>query len=256
MKLVIVSLLLAVGVAHGSPRDDQSPSRNSRLKRVVIAGIAYVSSETIYKDALAHDECVWCSVNSFDAGVRDAIVWREPKRAATLSNVTGYVAAPLVAAGLLRMSSDDWATWGDDMMPMLETVAYSQLAVQGIKFYFGRQRPYAHYATTPLMPTNDDNLSFISGHSALTFSIAVSTGIVANRRGYAAAPAIWVTGLGLATTTAYLRIAADKHYTTDVLAGSAFGIAAGILIPRWTGSLPHETVVVPTGNGLSLSGTF
>ena len=67
---------------------------------------------------------------------------------------------------------------------------------------------------------------------------------------------IWGAGLGLAVTTAYLRIAADRHYATDVLAGSAFGIAAGIAIPWLGGSLPPRVGLVPTTNGLGLVGQF
>ena len=53
-----------------------------------------------------------------------------------------------------------------------------------------------------------------------------------------------------------LRIAGDRHYFTDVLIGSAVGVAGGFFVPRWTGSLPAETAVVPTGNGIALVGTF
>ena len=37
--------------------------------------------------------------------------------------------------------------------------------------------------------------------------------------------------MSLATTTALLRIVADKHWASDVLAGSATGLATGLLIP-------------------------
>jgi membrane-associated phospholipid phosphatase len=75
-------------------------------------------------------------------------------------------------------------------------------------------------------------------------------------RGYKVAPYIWGIGLPLAATTAYLRIAADKHYTTDVIAGSLIGATAGLLIPRLTltKKLPFE--VSPTGSGLSISGVW
>jgi hypothetical protein len=60
----------------------------------------------------------------------------------------------------------------------------------------------------------------------------------------------------LATATAYLRIAADKHYLSDVVAGAALGAIGGMLIPVATGSLPRGVDVVPTGNGVAVAGRF
>ena len=39
--------------------------------------------------------------------------------------------------------------------------------------------------------------------------------------------AIWASTLSLATVTGYLRIAADKHYFTDVLVGAIIGSTVG-----------------------------
>ena len=42
---------------------------------------------------------------------------------------------------------------------------------------------------------------------------------------------MWATGLTFAAATAYLRVAADKHYFTDVLASAAIGVAVGWAVP-------------------------
>jgi membrane-associated phospholipid phosphatase len=54
---------------------------------------------------------------------------------------------------------------------------------------------------------------------------------VATLRGYRAAPAIWAVGAAAALTVGYLRIAADRHYFTDVLTGAAIGTAMGVGVP-------------------------
>ena len=63
------------------------------------------------------------------------------------------------------------------------------------------------------------------------FSLAVASGVVATMRGYRLAPLVWGVGLALASTVGYLRIAADRHYLTDVLAGATIGSAVGFAIP-------------------------
>ncbi|HWU88399.1 MAG TPA: phosphatase PAP2 family protein, partial [Kofleriaceae bacterium] len=79
---------------------------------------------------------------------------------------------------------------------------------------------------------------------------------IAHRRGYRTEPVIWCAGLSIAATTAYLRMAADRHYFTDVIAGSAAGALGAVLIPRLTGSLPAGAAVVPQPNGVALVGRF
>ena len=84
----------------------------------------------------------------------------------------------------------------------------------------------------------------------------MGAGVIAQRRGYRIAPVIWTTGLAIAATTAYLRMAADRHSFTDVLVGGAIGALGGALIPRLTGSLPPRVAVVPQPGGLALVGRF
>ena len=67
---------------------------------------------------------------------------------------------------------------------------------------------------------------------------------------------MWAGGFTLAAVTGYLRIAADKHYFTDVLTGAGIGVLGGLLVPPLTGSLPHDLGVTPLRNGVAVTGTF
>ncbi len=49
--------------------------------------------------------------------------------------------------------------------------------------------------------------------------------------GYRLAPLVWVSGLVLGAATAYARMAADRHYFTDTLAGAGLGVAVGAGLP-------------------------
>ena len=52
-------------------------------------------------------------------------------------------------------------------------------------------------------------------------------------RKYEWAPVAWVTLPALSLFTGYLRIAADKHYFTDVASGVAMGALFGYFVPYW-----------------------
>ncbi|HEY0191291.1 MAG TPA: phosphatase PAP2 family protein [Kofleriaceae bacterium] len=268
---IIAAVLLAappsISAESGEPGSPAPASPVLRTPHLALhlAGIglaigAYALSETVAKDALAPDACRWCTPPGLDAAVRRHLLWHDPAAAGTLSNLTGYALSPLAALGLLFVAGsaapDRWQRFADDTLAVAEAAAYTQLAVQAIKFSAGRQRPFVHVAPLGRAPDTDDNLSFPSGHSALAFSLATAAGSVAQRRHAALAPAIWAIGLGLAATTAYLRIAADKHYVTDVLAGSALGTAGGLFLPRLTGSLPADLIIAPAPSGVAILGSF
>lgn len=259
---VVLFSAVASTAAHGEPWHEgpRGHHRVVHLTTAAAAGVAYLTSETLLKSHLAPASCRWCEPPGLDRDVRNNLVWAHPDRAALASNLTGYVAAPLVALGLTALDDRDgdatWGSWLDHSLPIIETVAYSQLFVQAVKFPVGRARPEVAFGTKTSPPTSDDNLSFFSGHSALTFGLAVSAGMVAHQRHSRYEKAIWIAGLTLATSTAYLRIGADKHYLTDVVTGSAVGIAAGAIIPGLVAPSDSGVIVVPTGNGLAISGAF
>ena len=97
-----------------------------------------------------------------------------------------------------------------------------------IKIAVGRKRPYRALQRRP----DEDNVSFPSGHTSTRVLASRSApAIVARMRGYKSEPYVWVVRRTLATTSAYLRIAADKHYLTDVLGGAAIGTACGLTVP-------------------------
>ena len=103
--------------------------------------------------------------------------------------------------------------------------------------------------------------SMVSGHATVGFAVAVATGIVATLRRRPSAPWLWLTGLTIATLSGYMRIAADRHYVTDVIAGAALGSAVGVLVPLLLQGRERPAVlVVPevstTSGVLSVQGTF
>jgi membrane-associated phospholipid phosphatase len=259
---ILASILALGAIAAPAHADDwwKGPRGRTRILHGAIAataGVAYLTSE-IEKSNLAPEHCRWCNPPSFDVSVRNAILWGNPGRAVTLSTLSGYVMAPTLGYGLLGIASlsRDDASFGqflDDLVPVLETVAISQVGTNIVKFTVGRQRPYAHFATSPRDADDDDNLSFFSGHSALTFAIATGSGLVAHWRHYKVEPVLWVSGLSLAAVTAYFRMAGDKHYLSDVVTGSTVGVVSGLTIPRL---MEHDVAVVPTPGGAAVVGSF
>ena len=98
--------------------------------------------------------------------------------------------------------------------------------VQSMKFSFKELRPDA-----------SDELSFPSGHTATAFtnaSVLFYEYKDAN---------IWYASSGylFAAATGFLRIANNKHYTSDVLAGAGIGTAVGLAVSYWS---PFKSVTL------------
>ena len=160
-----------------------SQGREGRVMNVALtlgsAGLA-AASGTIFKSSLVPDSCRWCKPPGIDSGSATRSSGTTPT-AQHAEQPHAHAAVPALTLGLITLGS--LTTSGtdnlfDDLLPIVETLAVSQLVVQGFKLGVGRERPYAHYGEGI---DSDDNLSFVSGHSALAFGLVTSAGIIAQR---------------------------------------------------------------------------
>lgn len=240
-RLLVLSLLLLTSL-RAAPARAQHVNElpyNLRLDLPLTLGALGIWIGTEFaKSALAPEECRWCRTNFFDDGVRDRWKWDNTQAARRTSNWVTVGMLPLGLAAMLSVVAvRDHAAdrLPEDLLLISQAVAFSGLANQAIKFFAGRERPFV--AALPESEKGqtdhpaDNNLSFYSGHTTLAFSMAVAAGTVATMRGYRGAPYVWAVGIPLALLSGYLRIAADRHYVSDVLVGAALGTAFGALTP-------------------------
>lgn len=233
--LFALVLVLASRPVHADPSERSDRDRVWNVAPFAAGGAFYLVLEFGLKERLSRDACRWCRSNGFDTGLRNAGKWDDVERADFVSNLTGYLGSPLYATGMLVLTTvdeRDLRRWFDDVVPVMQAGIVTGMLNQTFKLLFVRRRPFAEFNGRSVQKRKGDvNTSFFSGHSGLAFAMAASSGTVASLRGYRSAPAIWAGGLTLAVTTGYLRIAADAHYTTDVLAGAFIGSAIGVAIP-------------------------
>jgi membrane-associated phospholipid phosphatase len=207
---------------------------------VTAGGAAAWLATELLKPELAPRACQWCEVNSLDMGVRRAVVWRDAGTADSLSSLTAFFLIPLAAVGLDAVAASHEGAGSnvpEDALLVAEAGIIAADVNQIAKLAFGRERPYAYALSrspdaSQLRPhTPDDDLSFFSGHTTEAFALAAASGTVAELRGYRWAPLTWGVGAALAAATAYLRIAADRHWLTDVLVGAVVGAGIGTGLP-------------------------
>lgn len=236
-------------------------------------GALWITSEVL-KSSLAPRACRWCGdeVPGIDAFGRRTFLWDDTQLAARFSDASAFVLAPATAIGLLLAEPDPKKRehFEVDLVLVVQAVVVAANVTQATKLVVTRERPFV----AALLPEekgataqpSDNNLSFFSGHTSVAVSSVVSASTIAFMRGYGVAPWILGAGLPLALGAGYFRVAADRHYVTDVLVGAAVGGAAGALVP-WVfhrplgrdGALGEvRASVVPARGGASLTvfGTF
>lgn len=263
-------LVVSVVVAQSPQKLRWDPRIDLPVTGALVAG--WVISETALKKPLAPTECRWCGTNTFDTAVRSTfnpmlIPSAEGQHDFHIaSNVLGFVVLPLSVLGLdaLYSARDGHflETYPIDLVLILEATFSALMLNQATKFAVGRGRPYTVGASPELLANGSDlpdaYLSFFSGHACFTFGAVASAATIAKLRGYRLWWLTWLAGIPMAATTAILRLAADKHWATDILVGSSIGVAVGVLMPTFLHGRvgPVEARVVPSGTGLAVSGTF
>lgn len=118
----------------------------------------------------------------------------------------------------------------------LETMSAVGALTEITKGMVKRIRPYAYRTDPAVNPTlsADARKSFFSGHTSTAFAGAVFFAKVFSDY-YADSrwkPAVWAGSLTLASSVAYARVAAGKHFPSDVIAAAIVGSAVGYWVPQ------------------------
>lgn len=223
---MLAALLAAVAVSAASaPAGPLAATPEDAAITAAGAGV-WIASE-IAKPGLAPESCRFCEaeVNAVDRQTRRALVFNNTRPMALASDAGLYLAMPLSAA-LLTLGS---RKPGTAALLVAQSAALTANVNQAVKFAVGRSRPYARFGhDVGKDPAGgDDHLSFFSGHSAVSFSLAAASYAWMRLEKPEQAPYAGAALFAGAAFVGYARIAADRHYLSDVLVGAVVGSAIG-----------------------------
>jgi membrane-associated phospholipid phosphatase len=243
-------ITLASVSAHAADESVHALRHDTRVDvAVTVTSGAWLVMSELMKSSLVPEKCRWCYrgddgadlLNPYDGWLRRQLLWSRPRTADVASSVILGLLEPTTQLGLDAFAANQHEALRQfplDALLTTEATVVAALINQITKYGFARERPFVHFL--PRAPNAlrqltdspaDDNLSFFSGHTTLAFALATSSATIATLRGYRLAPVLWGTGLVAATSVGYLRIAADKHYFSDVMTGAVVGSVVGIGLP-------------------------
>lgn len=226
------------------PIDEGWPSDWVRIGPGEGTGVAAAAAIAIALQFALHPSTDhWHDGILFDGDVRGPLrpsSAQARSRAATASDL-GYFGLPLyqvlVEAGLV--------TWLGHRQPDaaaqlalldIEAIAVNGLLTTVLQKSTARARPSlqgcAASSTSSDCLSSMHNESFPSGHTSVAFTVAASLCVQHSRLALLgrADPFVCPAALAVATATGVLRVVADRHWSTDVIAGAALGSAVGTIV--------------------------
>ena len=165
--------------------------------------------------------------NNFDLYIRKYLVWKngDIDKAETISDILLYGAFIGTIPIIPIFSKNHYL---DILRFNLDVLSLNGIITDIVKITAKRQRPDSYHGTRE---SNEDSFrSFFSGHTSTAFALATSNAIILTENYPQNGSIIWTCAISLAAATGYARIAADKHYFTDVLWGGLMGYTISNII--------------------------
>ena len=149
--------------------------------------------------------CFGIAEASFDEKIQKKVVWGNTEAADSLSDI-GFCMSLMFP--YLYTKKDP---------KIVANIAIVQLSTQGLT-------SVAKKIAKRKRPNGENNESFFSGHTSGSFVSAALTCKLSNRN-------MCISAISVATLVGYLRMAANKHWFSDVVVGATVGFSAGYAIP-------------------------
>ena len=174
--------------------------------------------------------------NEFDTFFRNSLKWKNEhiEKANFASDILIY-GAFLGSIPITPMLS--FKDYKEILLLNLDVMSTTGIITNMVKMLSKRQRPSSYFGI--LDEGKESHRSFFSGHTSLAFSIGTSNAMLLSKIFPEKKNVIWVANIGLASLTGFFRIAADKHYMTDVIFGGIAGYLIGkAVFNRYNGKIP------------------
>ncbi|OGR89329.1 MAG: hypothetical protein A3A86_06910 [Elusimicrobia bacterium RIFCSPLOWO2_01_FULL_60_11] len=149
----------------------------------------------------------------------------------TIGKISHFTVALAVAAPLVLDGADQGfnKAFAEDLMVYVEVLSLNTSLSHIARYGAQRPRPVAYEVSPPEIRAGEF-LSFYSGHNASVFAaLSAASMTYGYRYGHKAWPWAVTAVLGLGESA--MRVAAGRHFYTDVIMGAAMGTAVGTLVP-------------------------
>jgi membrane-associated phospholipid phosphatase len=268
---VVALLLPALARAAPAPADAVFGSNVHEIHAAEIAGIAGVGLGALAVELFwnAPDPAHWTGPILFDGAARDVFRAGTADGRSNASTGSSLAEALLIFyPAIVDAGAVTWLSKGKgDVAGRLALIDAEAIVVNALltgvtQRAVGRERPFAQGCGTGTNPActspTDRNTSMFSGHTSFAFTGAAVLCVQHSRLDLygSADPFVCPVALLLASTTGILRMVADRHWASDVIAGAAVGSAVGTVVSIAHISKDPVASVSASGSGNSPAASF
>ena len=248
---MLTFLLLALTCAEPPP--PEPPVTVYRLHPAVdapiIAGAALaITVPTLLAEEIIRRRCPCdpSEINGFDRGA----VGNHDAFADVTSDVTAVLA--MTAPPLLDLVDVGGGhAFQVDAVVFAETLLVNGALVEIAKYAVQRPLPRTYAGDRSLIDSPGGYRSFYSGHTSTVFAALTASAMTLRlRHGERWWP--WVVDGVVGSSVAVERVAAGRHFPTDVLVGALAGTVVGVVVPALHASRSPVTIV-PSAGGLAIA---
>jgi hypothetical protein len=190
--------------------------------------------------------CDPSEINPFDRGA----VGNHSAFADVTSDVTAIVAMagpPLL--DLLDVGTG--AAFQTDALVFAEVLLVNGALVEAAKYLVQRPLPRTYAGDPALISSPGGYRSFYSGHTSTVFAALTASAMTLRLR-YGERWWPWAVAGVVGTSVAVERVAAGRHFPTDVLVGAVMGSLVGILVPALHAAA-SPVALAPAPGGLAVA---
>jgi membrane-associated phospholipid phosphatase len=255
----MLAILLAARPAAGDGGPGPpatSPRTIYRLDARVDGTILAVSALTIVTPALLasrliHERCP-CDPDAVNGLDRRAIGNHDDTMDVTSSVTVGLAIALPPALDWALLGRGDALT--SDALVFAEVLLVNGALTQMVKYSVQRPLPRTYAGDPRLLHDPRGYRSFYSGHTSTAVAALTAAAFTARQR-YGEHVWPWLVDAAVGSSVALERVAAGRHFPTDVIAGAAAGAAVGLAVP-WLHRRSPALLLVPSPGGIGLAGRY
>lgn len=225
---------------------------NARVDGAVLASsVLAIALPALLASRIIRERCP-CDPHGVNAFDRGAI--------GNHSDVADAVSTVTVGLAVVGPPALDWLLLGrgdallSDLVVFGEVLLVNGALVQIVKYSVQRPLPRTYAGDPALVRSPGGYRSFYSGHTSTAMAALTAAAYTARRR-YGEHVWPWLVVAGVGASVAAERVAAGRHFPSDVIVGAAAGTAVGLAVP-WLHRRAPSLSLLPMRGGIMVAGRF
>jgi membrane-associated phospholipid phosphatase len=175
-------------------------------------------------------------------------------------DVSDYVSSATVGLAMIGPPLADWLLLGRgdalyaDLTVFAEVLLVNGALVEIAKYSVQRPLPRTYAGDPTLVSEPGGYRSFYSGHASTAFAALGATAFTLRQR-YGERVWPWIAAAAVGTSVGIERVAAGRHFPSDVIVGAVVGTAVGVGVPALHVAR-HDVAVLPARGGVGVALRF